>query len=968
MATSTNFVKFINKQLSHSTKKLNMTRTAVIDRMFISVSYLCSLLTKRKYIPVIKLATKSTDKITINCLGCIDLQSDTELFSKDLHSVQSILKDADISLACSKFGKHSSKEYKSLHKHLTKNHIADVAYNNKFIKSTIYHTPIGKVAVCACMLNYASAAKHHIRLELLQEYYMLKRLGADYVIVYIDNKHQKTITQKNKRLCNLLLKAGVDYIVNIKSGLIDSGVTFRQKNGSVSRAIYSAGTFLSNRDSFHEERVAIRIKLRNVNNKLQAFEECYHPLRCFKNRGLKNLIVPGAVLSSESVAVLSNIERSMSRLRRADRILTIGKIMEVIGAKLPEQYQYLHDFSVGTISAKAIGRVPGDVYFCWQPYTDPNDKLTFKERQKSGIMVAKRLKNTVMFIVTYTDLKIKTPNVIVPNTLEAHIALCKYLRSLLNVKTIAITGSIGKTSTKDMISEVMRLHYKTIESQKNENTHTRISLNVQNITSEHEVYIQEMGGGRPGGASRHSRMITPQATVVTNIGDAHLGNFYGDKESLMRNKLEIIEGMSNDGVLYINGDDPLLVNANPDCKKVLFAVHNHNADYYAENIVAKNNQTTFNIVHNGRRVSAKVNAPGEHNVLNAVCAFAIGKQFKIPEETIVQGLANFKTQGIRQNIVQACGVKLFLDCYNASSGSVESSIKTLKQINIPKHGKRIALIGDITGLGEFTESTHKEIAKPLIENPADVFIFYGKDVRYTYEIVKQHGLTAHYVSKPKALYKLLHEVTLPGDIIMAKGSSKMKLEYALDCVFGTRFFDGVLLDDNGYYRAISANVTYNLFNSHATAVAPQHNVKRVKVKSRVGAVTVYNISSTFRSPNMEHVKLPHTIRHIGINAFRDSKKLKRIDGAKNLKYIGMAAFKNCASLEKLELPDTLLHIGNDAFMGCTSLKELYIPESVVQIGPHAFDNCPNLKLTCKKGSYADIYLRENNYPYTFTDK
>ncbi len=968
MIASTNFVKFINKQLSHFTKKLNMTRTVVIDYMFIIVSYLCSRLTKKKNIRVFNLSTKSDTDITINCLGCVDLQSNTELFNKDLHSVKKILNDADISFTCTKFGKHTSRTYKSLSTHLAKNRIVDISYKNKFIKSTIYQTKMGKIAVCSCMLNYASAAKHHIRLELLQEYYILKRMGADYVIIYIDNKRQKTITQKNKRLCNLLLKAGVDYIVNIKTGLIDSGVTFKQKNGSVSRAIYSAGTFLSNRDSLPEERAVIRIKLKNVNNKLQAYEETFYPLRYFKNSGIKNLIALGAVLSSESVAVLSKIERSMPRLRRADRILTIGKIMEVIGAKLPEQYQYLHDFSVGTISAKAIGRVPGDVYFCWQPYTDPNDSQTFKERQKSGIIVAKRLKNTVMFMVSYTDLKIKTPNVIVPDTLEAHIALCKYLRSLLDIKTIAITGSIGKTSTKDMISEVMKLHYKTIESQKNENTHTRISLNVQNITSEHKVYIQEIGGGRPGGASRHSRMINPQATVITNIGDAHLGNFYGDKEALMHNKLEIIDGMSEDGVLYLNGDDPLLVNANPDCKKVLFAVHNHNADYYAENIVTKNNQTTFRIVHKGRKVSAQVNAPGEHNVLNAVCAFAIGKQFNIPTATIVEGLANFKTQGIRQNIVQACGMKLFLDCYNASSGSVESSIKTLRQIKIPEYGKRIALIGDITGLGEFAESTHKEIAKPLIENPADIFIFYGKDVRYTYEIVKQHDFTAYYVSTAKALYKLLHEVSSPGDVIMAKGSSKMKLEYALDCVFGTRFFDGVLIDDNGYYRATSANVSYNLFNSHATAVAPLHGAKRVKVKSRVGAVTVYNISSTFRSSVLEYVKLPHTIRHIGINAFRDNKKLKRVVGTKNLKYIGMSAFKNCSSLEKIELSNTLLHIGNDAFMGCTSLKELYIPESVVQIGPHAFDDCPNLKLICKKGSYADIYLRENNYSYTFLNK
>ena len=116
MIASTNFVKFINKQLSHLTKKLNMTRTVVIDQVFISVSYLCSL-SMKKNIRVFNLSTKSDTDITINCLGCIDLQSNTELFNKDLHSVKKILNDADISFACTKFGKRTSRTYKSFSAH-----------------------------------------------------------------------------------------------------------------------------------------------------------------------------------------------------------------------------------------------------------------------------------------------------------------------------------------------------------------------------------------------------------------------------------------------------------------------------------------------------------------------------------------------------------------------------------------------------------------------------------------------------------------------------------------------------------------------------------------------------------------------------------------------------------------------------------------------------------------------------------
>lgn len=830
-------VKFINRQISRTTKNFNLMCTKLIDSVLIIVAYLYSFFSgdKKKSIPVLKLKTKSERDLVINCLGCTDLRSDTESFGKDLRSIRTFLTDADISFTSSRFGKHSTQAYSAISKLLNAYHITDVAYANKLIKSRIYQTEVGNVAVCACMMHYASASKHHRRLELVQEYYLLKQMGADYVIMYLDSKQQKTTTEKNKQLCDLLLKAGVDYVVNVKPGMIDSGVTFRQRNGSVSRAVYSVGTFLSDRNSFPEDRAVIRIKLRRINGKLQAFEEAYYPLRYSKENGFKNLIDAKAVLDEADIATLAKIENSMPRLRRVDRILTVKTIMELIGAGMSKDILHLQDFSVGKVRARSFEVMPGDIFFHREPFADPNDLKPLTRTQR--LRIAKTsVKKGALLLVTFEKLPFNCPSVMCNDIKEAHIAVCAYLRRQFDMTTIGITGSIGKTSTKDMLAEVMKMQYRTVKSEQNTNVQVKIGENLQKINSACEIYIQEMGGGRPGGASRHARMVLPEVTVVTNIGDAHLGNFYGDKEALMHNKLGIIEGMPENGVVYLNGDDPLLVNAQPACKKVLFAVHNHNADYYAEDIETKGNQTVFKIVHDGHKVTARLNVPGEHNVLNAVCAFAIGKQFDIPEETIVKGISNFKTQGIRQNIVQACGMKLFLDCFNASSGSVESSIKTLTKIKIPKHGKRIALVGDITGLGELSESTHKEIAVLLIDNPADIFIFYGKDIRYTYEIIKAQGLTAHYVSSKEALCQLLTVTAKPGDVIMAKGSSKMELEYAFDCAFGTRFFDGVLIEENAYYRAEIGGVIYNLFRTHATAVKPHQGEKNIRIRSQIGAV------------------------------------------------------------------------------------------------------------------------------------
>lgn len=966
MKLSINLIKAINKHISRATKNLNLLKANLLDLFLLFQgfvrSFFCS--ERKKLVVRRELKIKSEQDIVINCLGCLDLRSDLNSFSVDLCAIKGILTDADISFVSSRFGKHSTDAYSSLSKRLKTYRIYDVAFKNKFIKSTLYHTQAGTVAVCACMMSYASASKHRIRVELVQEYHMLKRMGADYVIIYMDSKLQHITTEKNKQLCNLLLKAGVDYIVNVKPGALDSGVTFRQRNSSVSRAVYSTGTFLSNRNAFPAERAIIRVKLRQVNGKLQAFEESYYPLRWTQENGMRNLIAQDAVLTADDVTALAKVERSLPRLRRVDKIITVGTIVDVVGATLPDQFAYIKDFSVGRLSARTTGHMPGDVYIRWRPHTEANDASTYKKRvrfAKKQTLIASKIN---LFIVTYKRFGLKTPHVVVEDSMEAHVAIGAFLRKQHDLRCVAITGSIGKTSTKDMLAEVMKLKYNTVKSEKNENIHSKISLALQRITSECDVYIQELGGGRPGGASRHARMVLPEATVVTNIGDAHIGNFDGDPIALMNNKLEIIDGMDENGILYLNGDDPLLVNAQPNCKRILFAVHNKNADYYAEDMVVDGNSTHFNIVHDGHKVAACVKVPGEHNVLNAICSFAIGKQFDIPEEVMVKGIANFKTHGIRQNVVHASGRKLFFDCYNASSGSVESSIKTLGQIKIPKNCKRVAVVGDITGLGDLAVTAHKEIAQPLIENPADIFLFYGKNTQYTYDIVKEAGFESYFISNHDELCKKLIEITKPGDAVMAKGSSKMQLEYAFDRAFGTRTFDAAMLEEGAYYRAEVNGVAYNLFGTHATAVKPQQDKAHIRVNQKVGVVPVQNIATTFSSPILEDVELPNGIRHIGIHAFRDSKKLKRVAGAVNLKYIGTGAFKNCVSLESMPLPETLLHIGSEAFMGCTSLKELYIPESVVQIGPNAFTNCHQLMISCKAESYAEAYLKKYNIPYT----
>ena len=163
---------------------------------------------------------------------------------------------------------------------------------------------------------------------------------------------------------------------------------------------------------------------------------------------------------------------------------------------------------------------------------------------------------------------------------------------------------------RDRLYYVLKEGVRAGRNQRNSNVQVKIGINEQKIPSDTEIYVQEIGGGRPGGASRHSRMILPDAAIVTNIGTAHIGN-YESQEDLKNNKLGIIDGMDRNGMLFLNADDPLLIEAKPDCAVTYFALSNRDSDYYADKIKENVGSTYFNIVSKSKTLPAKINVLGE---------------------------------------------------------------------------------------------------------------------------------------------------------------------------------------------------------------------------------------------------------------------------------------------------------------------------------------------------------------------
>lgn len=938
------------------------------------LGFLLNVLDK-KHAPAISVETLSkplkNGECSIFCLGNIFERSGDDFFRVPKQLEKQLAK-ADLVFAADRSKNKTSRlavRDELLRVGICNAHVSDTLFSCK-----IFETELGKIGVISYNRYEKAASRKHIKIELMRCYQCLKRQGAEYFVAFIHERmNAHKVNAKQGSLFRFLAYMGIDYSIGFASGYMDAGTNYLSRDGRIMQSIASLGSFYSGWGK-PAVKLVLQLKLRRESGRLCVYSESYRPF-CWAPGRFFSFLDPEtcpAFLSKEQNAdMLSKINHCMARLRRADQALTLRQLCDSIGAELPSRYADLGEHTVGKICARSIDVEPGDVFFFMPPFHDPNDKTPQTDAQRLRVARAASKKGA-MFLFSYRRLPFSAPCLVVDDVREAHISVCRLLRERCHTRVIAITGSVGKTSTKDMLASVTETTYHTVKSNKNENVQVKMGLSLQKLDENTEIYIQELGGGRPGGASRHSRLIGPEIAVITNIGDAHIGNFNGDKLALMNNKLGVCHGLPDDGILLLNGDDPLLYSLSPNSKihysaltekihhKTLFyAVHNHEADFYADDIVEEGFSTSFSVVHGSDRTKLKLNVLGEYNVLNAVCCFAVGQLLQIPKKDIRRGLQNFRTSGIRQNLVNVSGYHLLMDCYNASSNSVAGSLELLSKLK----GRHVAVLGDITGMGETSKAVHLGIGKAVEQNRPDLTILYGQELRIAQDYLQHEGICPIYVTTHRELEEALAQNAQPGDSILFKGSSKMLLEQAADIVFGSRFTDQRFLAARKYRSVTLKGVQYNLFNNYATAVRVKGSGVHPVVKKRVFGYRVVNAAAVFQNDLIESVQLPESLRHIGSFCFENCDRLIEIHLPSALLFIGREAFANCKALETLVLPDTLKHIGFKAFSGCTRLRSLYIPDSVLKIEKDAFANCPDLTVFCRKGSFAEEYLSANGVRY-----
>ena len=371
--------------------------------------------------------------------------------------------------------------------------------------------------------------------------------------------------------------------------------------------------------------------------------------------------------------------------------------------------------------------------------------------------------------------------ILVKDSLRAISDIASARKEKINPFTVGVTGSVGKTTTKEFISYVLSEKYPTHKSGGNFNTVYGLSLTLCALSCEHKALVAEMGMSSFGEISVLTRIARPDVAVITNIGTSHLENL-GSRENICKAKLEIAEGLKETGTLVYNGDEPLLWEKRDYFKNsVSFGINNTDVDVYGKNIRVTQNSTVCDMIYKGRVIKdILLPAVGVHQVYNAMAAYITGKLAGMCEKEIRNGLLNYKPSGMRQRIYKKNNYTVIEDCYNASPESMKASLSVLSQLG--ENRRTIAVLGEMKELGAHSPDLHKSVGQRLAELNIDRLYTYGKMANSIADGAVEAGMDRGNIvccedtENPDILADLLKREIKENDIVLFKASRAIALE------------------------------------------------------------------------------------------------------------------------------------------------------------------------------------------------
>lgn len=389
-------------------------------------------------------------------------------------------------------------------------------------------------------------------------------------------------------------------------------------------------------------------------------------------------------------------------------------------------------------------------------------------------------------VATFSERKVEGhPYILVDDCLEAFQALASYYLEKQRVDVIAVTGSNGKTTTKDMIAAVLSTEYKTYKTQGNYNNEIGLPYTALHMPDDTEKIVLEMGQDHMGDIHLLSELAKPHIGVVTLIGEAHL-EFFGSREKIAKGKLQIVDGMDSDGILIAPVDsivDPYL----PESQMVIR--FGDGAEIFVKDLQESKDSLTFTTNVIDRPITLPV--PGKYNATNAMVAAYVGKLLAISDDDIVEALENIELTRNRTEWKKAAnGADILSDVYNANPTAMRLILETFSKIPANEGGKKIAVLADMKELGEQSVELHKRMIMSLSPETLDTLIFYGEDIAELAQLASQmFPLGKVYYFKKTAdedqfddMLKTVQTVLQPADQILLKGSNSMHLAKVVEAL------------------------------------------------------------------------------------------------------------------------------------------------------------------------------------------
>ncbi len=450
------------------------------------------------------------------------------------------------------------------------------------------------------------------------------------------------------------------------------------------------------------------------------------------------------------------------------KTLELRQVAAWCGGKLDPKYDTVAVEGVTTDSREIKG---GDLYI---PLSGTHaDGHSF---------ISRAMEDGAAAVMTERTPKAGIPSVQVRDTLEAFGHLAAQYRASLPVKVLAITGSVGKTTTKEMLAAILHRRFRTTWTEGNHNNNLGLPISVMDIEADTEYAVLELGMNHFGEMSYLTKIAKPDVAIFTNIGTMHI-EYLGSREGILRAKMEILEGMSDKGIVIMNGDEPLLWNLRDSMKRkhYYFGVKNEACDVRASDLRPAAEGEYFTITGFGRSFPVFVPVVGRHSVYNALAAAAAALLCGAEERDVREGLAGFTNTGRRQQIYVKKGFTIIDDCYNAGPESMAAALDVLAARKC--EGRRIAVLGDMLELGAVSSAEHYRVGRLAAEKGIDVVMAFGANSQRLISGAVTGGIAAGRALGYDDQDQLIQELRAraqPGDVLLFKGSRGSRMERVLN--------------------------------------------------------------------------------------------------------------------------------------------------------------------------------------------